>query len=167
MSALAGAIADPGAYAIDMRAGTVIARAHRVTDSTGTTGEQAVLQIESVAVKAGRAYWIGTSTLSVSGGAGDVVGLRIRYTTDDSTATTSSTVLKYNQTTIRTGTPDEPISMGSWYFPSANQNLSLLLTCARIAGTAAPALIQGAADLPIQMIVEDRGIDPGDTGITF
>lgn len=167
MGALAGQPADPGQYLIDMRGGTIIARTQRTSDSTGTTTEVGVVQLESVPVKSGRAYWIGCSTLSVSGGAADVVGVRIRYTTDDSTATTSSTSLKYQQTTIRTGTPDEPLAVGVWYFPSADQNLSLLLTCARIAGIAGNALIQGGSDIPIQLLVVDCGIDPGDTGITL
>jgi hypothetical protein len=168
MPALAGAIADPGQYNTDIGAGAIIRRTQRTSDSSGaTTTELGVLQLESVAVKSGRAYWIGCSTLSVSGGAGDVVGVRIRYTTDGSTATIASTVLKYQQTTIRTGTPDEPLAVGVWYFPVADQNLSVLLTVARIAGSAGSALIQGASDVPIQMVVEDRGVDPGDTGISL
>ena len=167
MPALAGAIADPGQYGTDIKGGTIVARTQRTSDSTGTTSEVGVLQLESVPVKSGRAYWVGCSTLSVSRGAADVVGVRIRYTTDDSTATTSSTVLKYQQTTIRTGTPDEPLAVGVWHFPSSDVNLSLLLTVARIAGTAGSALIQGGSDIPIQLLVIDCGIDPGDTGITL
>lgn len=166
MSALAGGIADPGAYNTDIK--KLIARAGpRTSNSTSTTTEQSVLELDSVPVKSGRAYRIEVPPLHVSGGAADVVAIKIRHTTDDSTPTTSSTVLRYMQTTIRTGTPDEPISLAHTYFPSSDVNLSLLLTVARVSGTAGNALIVGNTDKPISILVWDMGIDPGDTGISL
>lgn len=166
-SARAGAIADPGAYGQDIKAGAIIARHERITNSSTTTTEVGVLQIEGVVMKNGRAYWVGTPPIHVQGGAADVVALRIRYTTDGTTAGTSSTVLRYEQTTIRTGTPDEPIQIGEWYFPTSDQTLSILLTVARVAGTAAAAFVVGASDRVIRLTVEDRGEDPGATGISL
>jgi len=165
MSALAGGIADPGAYNTDIK--KLIARASRTSNSTSTTTEQSVLELDSIPVKSGRSYVIEVPQCHVSGGAADVVAIRIRHTTDDSTPTTSSTELRYEQTTIRTGTPDEPIALTHPYFPSSDVNLSLLLTVARAAGTAANALMVGASTKPIQILVWDMGTDPGDTGISL
>lgn len=166
MSALAGGIADPGAYRRDIK--KLIARAGpKTSNSSGTTTEIGVLELDSIPVKTGRAYSILVPSVHVSGGAADVVAIKIRHTTDDSTPTTSSTVLRYRSTTIRTGTPDEPIDLEANYFPSSDLNLSLLLCVARVSGSAGNALIVGAADKPIQILVWDMGVDPGDTGIAL
>lgn len=164
--ALAGEIADPGAYNRDIR--KLIARASRTSNSSGaTSSEVSVLELDSIPVKSGRSYRVECPSLHVSGGAADVVGIRIRYTVDDSTPTNSSTELRYRQTTIRTGTPDEPLDLVGHYFPSSDVNLSVLLTVARIAGSAGSAVIVGASTKPIQILIYDTGTDPGDTGISL
>lgn len=146
-------------------AGTLIKRGERATNSSGSTGtELGVLRVDGINGVAGRALWIHTPTLLVTCNAGEVVGLRLRIDTTGAAAGTGSTELRYAQTTIRTGTPDEPILIAEHYTPPSNQTLSVLLTVQRITA-GGTAVIVGASTRKIRLHVVAGGYDPGDTGV--
>lgn len=142
----------------------VIARGNRQTDKTGVTSEAGVLRLDDISIKSGRLYRVYTNQMLVGAGSGDVIALRLRYTTDGSTPTTSSTVLRYVQIPEPAGTPTLTLSIGAFYAPGSDQTLSVLLTALRVAGTAANVTITGNADNPIELCIEDMGVDPTDTG---
>lgn len=165
MSAFAGQIADPAAYNTDTK--RRVARTARTTSSSTTTTETGVLRLDGVQVLAGHTYTIRTgSLLPVSSVANDYVGVKIRYTTDGSTATTSSTQLHGVQTRITGASGNETSKVEASYNPASDQTLSVLLSVSRVAGTG-NAKIDGAATTPIELWIDHDGVDPGDTGVSL
>lgn len=165
MTALAGAIADPGEYQRDTK--RRVARTKRETSSSTTTTEVGVLQLEGVKVLGGHSYTIATSSLlPVSSVANDYVGMKIRYTSDGSTATTSSTQLHGVQTRITGASGNETSILVVTYNPTADEVLSILLSVSRVSGTGNAALT-GAATTPIELWIDHDGIDPGNTGLAL
>jgi len=164
MGALGGEISDPGQYGTDTK--KLVARARRESDSSTTTTETGVLQIEGLVLKAGRHYRVSTGPLQANSSVlNDVITARIRYTTDGSTATTSSTQLAQM-------TADHNISAGKGWpilseiTPAADQIVSLLLTVGRTSGSG-NALLEGNAVYPICVWVDDAGLDTGNVGISL
>lgn len=162
MSALAGGPADPGQYNTDTR--KLVGRGRRETDSSTTTTETGVLRIDGLALKSGRHYRVSTTPMQINSSVlNDVVTVRFRYTTDGSTATTSSTQLGQI-------TADHNISAGKGaplqgeVTPGSDQTVSLLLTVGRTSGSG-NALIEGNAIYPICIWVDDHGPDSGNVGI--
>lgn len=151
-----------------IRAGRCIARGKRVTNSTGTTTEQGVLRLDGVPVKTGRLYRIYTNFISVdSSVANDVISGKLRYTTDGTNATTSSTLLSSTQHLQANATAGEHILVDEDYTPGSDVNLSILLTCSRAVGSGTVAFLGGSTGNPppISLYVVDMGEDPGDTGV--
>lgn len=164
VSALAGAIADPGQYNIDIK--KLVARARRETTSTTTTTEIAVMRLDSVPVKAGRHYRICTSPLHLLSTVNtDAITARIRYTTDGSTPTTSSTQMG-QLTVTRSQAVSDSASMILEHTPASDQELSLLLTVGRTIGTGNVSM-EGGATFPIILWVDDMGPDTGNVGINL
>lgn len=143
----------------------ILARGNRNTSSTTTTTEQGVLRLDDIPVYAGRTYRVWTSPLFLDTSvANDVIRALVRYTTDGSTPTTSSSVLSFVQARAEDVTDQYAIPFTCDYSPSADQLLSVLLTVARRSGTGNVSII-GATSGPINLVVEDIGMDPGDTGV--
>lgn len=162
---LAGAQADPGAMAKALK--RRVARTGRTTSSSTTTTEAEVLRLDSVPVLGGHTYTIRTSAvLPVSSIANDYVGVKIRHTTDGSTATTASTQLLGTQTRITGASGNETVTLAVLINPSTDQSLSILLTVSRVSGTG-NASISGGATTPIQLWIDHEGEDPGDTGLSL
>jgi hypothetical protein len=143
----------------------IIARGNRATaSSSATTTEIGVLRLDSIPVVSGRAYRIWTSPMQLySNVAGDVVAARIRVSTSGA-ATTASTVLGIALTSsaqTSTGTiQPESRAMSEVYVASSTTTLSVLLSLARNTGTGNGQILVGE-----DLVVEDIGVDPGDTGV--
>lgn len=142
----------------------ILARGNRTTSSTTTTTEQSVLRLDDIPMYLGRAYKIWTSPLQLDTTvANDVVRANLRITTDGSTPTTSSTVLSWSQTRADDATNPNTASINIDYTPTADELFSVLLTVARTSGTGNVSIL-AAATAPINLVVEDIGLDPTDTG---
>ena len=142
----------------------IIARGNRVTSSSTTTTEVAVLRLDDIPVYAGRTYRIWTTPLRLDTSvANDVARVNLRHTTDGSTPDTSSTLLTNSQSTLTDATNANSASIEIDYSPAADQLLSVVLTVSRQSGTGNISIV-AASTVPINLVVEDIGLDPGDTG---
>lgn len=136
----------------------------RTSNSSTTTTEIGVLRIDDIPILSGHRYKIETNSITLhSSVANDVVRATIRYTTDGSTPTTSSTALCDAQlSAVNTTFPATNLASGS-YVPGSNQTLSALLTVSRQSGTGNAQLL-GSATFPIELYINDFGPDSGDVG---
>ena len=144
----------------------VIARAYRSTNSSGTTTEVGVVRLDDTPITAGRLYRVYTNSVGVdSSVANDGVRLNLRYTTDGTTPTPSSTVLTISQTIQTNIAAAEYVVVDATYTPASNETLSVLLTVSRATGSGTVLATGGSgAPGPIELYIEDMGDDPGDTG---
>jgi hypothetical protein len=166
MGALSGEVANPGQYGKDIRKG--VSRGKRTTSSsTTTTTEIGVLRLDGVKVYAGHQYRITTSALSCDTTvSGDLVRVHIRYTTDGTTAGITSTDLGFDQIRLADAANSEGVVLNLSYIPTADEVLSVLLTVHRASGTGSVSIL-GATDFPIDLFVDDKGLDPGNTGVSL
>lgn len=141
----------------------VVARGNRTTSTASLAAETGVLRV-SATVYAGRLYRIATTPLFLGGSAGATIAGILRYTTDGTNPTTSSTVLA-----AASGTPTsytaQAVPVVGWFTPAANQTLKVLLTCARTGGTGNFNMSTSATYPSIDLVIEDCGVDPGDSGV--
>lgn len=147
--------------------GTLIARAYRTTSSTATTTEIGVLQLRVGTLVPGALYRIQTGiTDFYSTVANDVVRCRFRYTTDGTDATVASTILPGTdmQHRLTGGGVDEQYVMMTDYIAGVGQNLSIILTVGRSAGSGNIQILSSAT-APIYYTVMCMATDPGDTGV--
>jgi hypothetical protein len=143
----------------------IIARGNRTTNSTTTTTEVGVLRLDDIPMYADRTYKIWTSALTLDTSvAADVAAANLRYTTDGSTPTTSSTILTAAQAPLANATSGNSVTIIIDYSPATDTLFSVLLTVTRVSGTGNIS-IAGAATAPIDMVIEDIGQDPTDTGV--
>lgn len=145
---------------IDPRPLGVIARGRRGSDKTTITSESGVLRLDDIPIIAGRLYRV-WGQFSVNNQTVRVIPT-LRYTTDGSTPTTGSTVMEeavFNSTAVASTGGTARVS--GLYTPGSNQTLSVLLT-AQSSGAA--ITVFGASNEHCDLIIEDCGIDPGDTG---
>lgn len=164
MPAYAGQIADPAQYDNDTR--KLVARAARITDtSTTTTGELAVLRADGIPLKAGRFYWITTSTLLlVSSANGDGIRARLRASTTG-TATTSDTEIAQALVQTLTGQGSASGICACPYYPASDTTLSIVLTVVRVQGTGNVKI--SVVNSLIDFQVFDCGVDVGNIGVTL
>ncbi len=158
--ALAGEIADPGQYATDVR--KLIRRARRVTNKTSITAEVEVLRLDGVPVKAEHLIMIEVSHYRLTAVAAEVTG-RLKISTAG-TATTASTGLRAS---LYASTAAAAACFPAWYAPytpSADETLSILLT---LASSSSISMTGADADLPLDILVWDMGLDTGDVGTTL
>lgn len=141
--------------------GTIIARGNRTSSSSTTTTEVGVIRI-SASLKSGQTYFITTSPLRMNSTASDYVFGRIRFTTDGSTPSTSSTILS----TIvgPTGFAQTTTPFLAKYVPSSDITFGCLLTTGRFAGTGTCGLITDSSNPDIDLMIVAAGTDPTDTG---
>ena len=137
----------------------------RTSNSSTTTTEVGVLRIDDIPILSGHRYKIETNSITLhSTVANDVVRATLRYTTDGSTPTTSSTQLCDAQlSAVNTTFPATSIASGS-YVPGSNQTLSVLLTVSRQTGSGNAQLL-GSSTFPIEIYINDLGPDSGDVGV--
>jgi hypothetical protein len=165
MPAFAGQVASPSDYNIDTK--KTVARAKRTTPSSTTTTSVGVLRLDGVPLKSGRLYRVKTSPLHLDSTVNnDVIQAYFAYTTDGSTATTASTVLAIGQQLQANATYQIPVSFDNSYVPGSDLSMSLLLVAFRAAGTGNVS-IYGDVTLPIEIYIDDCGVDPGNTGVNI
>lgn len=164
---LSGDIIFAADTALGWKAGTVIARGRRTTNSATTTSEVGVLRLDDVPLVGGRLYWIGTNAVALdTGNTADSARCNLRYTTDGSTPTTSSTALAMGQAKPVDAAVAETVSVSAFYIPASDETFSVLLTVQRATGTTAAVGLTGGTGQPspIDLFIQDCGVDPGDTG---
>jgi len=155
-----------GAAASQMFPGDVgvVAWGNRLTSSSTTTGEIGVLRLDNISVLANRMYRIWTSPLRLlSTAADDTVAARLRISTSGA-ATTASTSLAE----LALGQPpftSQSVPINAKYIPGSNQTLSVLLTVTLIGGTGTVSMTVSSVNPNIDLIVEDVGPAPSDTGV--
>lgn len=145
-------------------AGTFIDYALRTSNSTASASEQGVLYTGGGPALAGRRYRIYTNEMGAdSSVANDTIRINLRYTTDGSTPTTSSTLLSRGQAREVDAAIPAYVSASGTFVPSSDCTLRVLLTTSRAGGTGLVGVNGGAND-PIEIMVEDKGEDTGDSG---
>lgn len=152
----------------DAHARGIIAWGNRATGSSGATTSTGVgvLRLDDVPVIGGRAYKIWSNPMFMfSTVSGDDIGLRIRYTTDGTVPTTSSTLLPgaAMQTRIFSTSNGDALSVGLLYFPATDELLSVLLNVYRAGGTGTVTVF-ASATFPMNLYIEDVGLAVADTG---
>lgn len=149
----------------------VIARGVRTTNSTGTTTEVGVLRIDDIPIFEGRLYRVALATSCIYGStaANDLLEGRLYYSL---TGAAAVGVNLFGTLSIesRTAGGAQYTDGTSTFLPSpvvtgaGTGTLSVLFTVLRTAG-AGTVSIPASASYPVHMVVEDMGVDPGDTGV--
>jgi len=149
----------------------VVARGRRTSTSSISSGvELPVLRLDNIPVFDSKGYRILTSNINMDGSiANDVGDARLRIVqaaTPGTLATIASTQVGHFRNTI-----DDPVQsnvhpLSVYYWPSADGYLSILLSVQRVAGTGTVALFCSATEL-LDLVVEELGTDPGDTGVVL
>lgn len=151
----------------DTRTG-LIAWGQRTTNSSGTGAtEIEVLRLDDVPTRAGIAYQVVVTASLDSTVANDAIKVQVRYTTDGSTPTTSSSLLPGSsiQTVQTNASAGETRSSNTIYVPSGDETLSLLLTLQRTVGTGTVIVNADGAGFATSLYVNSLGVSPGDTGV--
>jgi hypothetical protein len=145
----------------------VIARYARTSNATITSGaaEMRVLWL-STSLIAGRLYRISGPSLGIYGsigGASVYAQVNIRYTTNGTVPTTSSTQLAQAVLPIPAAGVGYSINVQGYYTPGSNiADFRAMLSYTGSSGN--NATMQGGAAYPIPLVVEDMGVDPGSAG---
>lgn len=148
----------------------VIARGRRTNTSSGSSADGvdvAVLRVSNVLLRAGRLYKIWTTPLGLdSTSVNDEIAARIRYTTNATNATTASTILPGSN--IQTRQTDANVAEHKAIqapLTGLDVTASFLLCVRRFAGAGSCAVyVDGVIGDAIDLVIEDVGFDPGDTG---
>jgi len=152
-------------YNTGIKAGAIIGRGRRLSNSSTTTTEIGVLEVDDIPIKAGRIYKVETSSLLLTTSvANDIVVARLRMTTDGSTPSTSSTLLTQSAERVEVTANGGYTHVVGTYAPTVDETLSILLSVGRGAGTGNVG-INFASAVPIEVWITDAGVDPGDTGV--
>lgn len=140
----------------------------RTSNSSASTGtETSVLRLDDAALKALRHIVVQVSGIHLeSSVVSDALKVQIRYTTDASTPTTSSTVLPgsvlYGREVVANSSETTALNV-SYETGSSDETLSVLLTVTRIAGTGNCILHASSTDC-LDMRIVDVGPAVGNTG---
>lgn len=167
---LAGQVPTAAELTLAMKPGQVVGRARRITDSSASTSTTrvAVLRLDGIAITAGRIYEISAPNLNIDGATNsDDYVVDILYTTDGSTPTTSSALLPGSSCEIIQPDAARNITahISTTYTPASNETLSLLLCLRHGSGTSSAVIKADGSFRHIEMLVIDRGVDPGDSGV--
>lgn len=145
----------------------MIARGRRTT-STGniTTTETGVLRIDGIPVYANRAYAIQISNTNIDTSvSNDSASMKIRISTSGA-ATTASTQIGELRTVIDDAATSNILPTVVFYFPTGDATLSILSSLVRVSGTG-NIIMFGAAVDPMDMVIFDLGLAPGDSGVVI
>lgn len=152
-------------YVDDVRTGILAIGVRTTNSSTTTTTEIGVLRVDDVPITGGHRIEVKVNAIFLhSTTTTDVVRATIRYTTDGSTPTVSSTQLCAAQISVANNSfPATNIASGT-YVPSSDQTLSVLLTVIRMTG-GGNVQILATSTFPAELSIVDLGIDTGDVGV--
>lgn len=141
----------------------------RNTNSTSSGGAaQGVIRLDNLPLIGGEVYQIWTSPLLFNTNTAGTAGQCLMYANSAGIATTASTVVCTAGSNSTTGvTGNQKSTMFNFlYIPSSNQTVSFLLAVQRLIGAGTFTLngvpVTGS---PIQLVIERKGNDPGDTGV--
>jgi len=141
----------------------LIARSRRTTNQTSNSAtEQGVIRFDDIPVVGGRVYAIYTSTLNMTPSvSGLTAEARLRITTDGSTPTNASTqvgdlLLEATATFV----PANGGVLRTLYIASPGDVLSVFFGWVLAGGTGTVTL-NGSSTKPVDLYVEDLGVDPG------
>jgi hypothetical protein len=149
----------------------IVSRGRRVTNSAAiTTTETGLLRVDNIPVFDAKCYRILTSNLNVDAAtANDVADVKLRAVqavTPGTSASTSSTQIG----SVRNVMDDIAFSnknpLSAYWFPSADGYLSVLLSLVRSAGAGNLVAICSSTE-PWDLVIEELGTDPGDTGVVI
>jgi hypothetical protein len=140
--------------------GTVIARAHRGTDSSTTTTEVGVLRLDSIPIVNGVTYSIISSAMYLLSTTGDILNIRFRYNTAGAATTGSSQLGQAFQTITNSIQPTSAI-LNVLYPAATTGSLSVLLSITRASGSG-NAKVFGSSEF---WVAVGSIADPGDTGV--
>lgn len=146
----------------------IIARGRR-SSSTGniTTTETGVLRLDNVPVVNGRIYKISTNGVNMDTSVdNDAATTRIRINTAGTATTSSTPVFAPLRQTIDNASQSNIVPLECFYVAGATGNISILLSMIRQTGSGNIILFASATDY-LEIIVEDMGVDPGDTGVVI
>jgi hypothetical protein len=170
-----GRVADPTTYNalgqyVDRLSKSVIGWGQRITASSTTTSEVGVLRVDGLAIKAGDIYHFWSSPLilrSDTAGTEVVANLRINVSgvaVIGSTQLTTAFDIAGGTWPANTNAMTQQINF--LYQSASDQVASLLITVAKFNGAdAGNVLINAGASIPIQLVCEWIGADPGNTGV--
>lgn len=146
----------------------VLARARRTADSdTFTNAETGLLRIDDIPVLADHVIRIIASCVQIDTTvAGDVAEARIRVQNGGTTAGTTSARAGFTRMTLDSATHAEVQPAIAYYYPTVDDTLSVLLSGVRMSGTGQLTLIAHSGE-PLDLVVEDLGLDVGDTGVVL
>lgn len=151
----------PTADELDQALPIIRQRGRRNSVSTGSTGSVVgVLRLDDLPVKAGQSYTISVMAHPDSTVLTDFLDITLRYSTDGSTPTTSSSVIPGGEAVVRTVSL---FSLKFEYVPASDLTLSLLLCVARNSGTGTCTLFADSIRCT-EIAVFSSGADVGDTG---
>lgn len=153
---------------LEEQLGSVLARGNRSTSKTGVTTETAFFRFDDVSVLSGHAIAVtlsGVSLRPASNDASQIGAIRIRYTTDGSTPTTSSTELTVLRFPCPTSSNAPFVSLEGTYYPPSDQTFSVLFTLSREAGGVNQEAV--AATGSMQFKIRDEGVAPAASGTSI
>lgn len=137
----------------------IVGYGNRSSDKTGITAESPLLRVDGVSLTPGKRYRVFTTLRPVSTVTTDTYSVRFRIDATGAAATTASTQLGG----IAGGLSNSPnCHFAATYAPTGSGPLSVLVTLSRGVGT---GTFSANPDLFMELVVEDIGADPGDTGI--
>lgn len=148
----------------------IVKRAIRTTAPPSTLATtagaaQPVMSLDAH-VLAGRCYRVSVLNIGVYGNGAATVEVHLTYTTNGTVASTASTVLKATDVQVVTGDIPNEANLGATYAPTADGPLSVLLSYFCAVGATTVFMI-GSAAWPIEILIEDIGVDPGASGTNY
>lgn len=148
----------------------LLKRGFRITSSNTTTNvEIPVLRLDGIPTVPGRLYMINTSSTIIMNStvANDNILVQFRYQTGGAAATVASARVTGRAETARTSGAGQASVDITGFLPSPGTDvISVLMTVVRSVGTGNVSL-QASVDYPIDMLVWDCGIDPGNSGVAL
>lgn len=138
----------------------ILAWGRRTSSSSSTTTTVGVIRLDGIALTGGRLYRVTYVTHPSSTVGTDTIRTEVRFTTNNTAATTASPVMFNSQVY---DTPNAETHM-TLYAPSVNETLSVLLCVTRFAGSG-NVLAFADSDRGTDITVEDLGTSVGDTGV--
>lgn len=145
-----------------------VARARRTSNSSATTSTTSVgvLRLDDIPIKASVNYRITHKVTGDTTTSTDTLRTLLRYTTDGSTPTTSSTLLvgTGGETSFTSGSSGSTLIVVTDYTPVTDELLSVLLCIQHNLGTSSMIAQADGGIFLTEMYIDNMGDDPGNTG---